>query len=154
MTIFTLAKKIRKKNEPWQIAIHRAGIQYTKDKQKKGLTSSKFRSDYTLTLITHNCQKNKRAIRLSLEDNKKFMAITCMHEPLNIIAKPHFGFRYKSQEVSCHQKVWPIFGIFTEFDFPIQLRLLNVHLNPNPWPKPGLQRSYDLKKTGGCPHIL
>ena len=36
MTIFALAKKIRRKNEPWQKAIQRARIQHNRNKQKGG----------------------------------------------------------------------------------------------------------------------
>ncbi len=113
-------------------------------------------SNYTLTLITHNCQMNKKAKRLSLKDNKKFMAITCMQEPIDVIAEPRCGFRYTSEEVSCRRKDWSVFGIFAEFDSPIKLRLLNVHLNPRPWPEPGFQRSYDLRKITKKkkPHII
>ena len=36
MTIFALAKKIRRKNEPWQKAIQRARVQHNRNKQKGG----------------------------------------------------------------------------------------------------------------------
>ncbi len=105
------------------------------------------------TLITHNCQQNPTAQKLSLGSaakisrEEKSMAITCMQEPLQII-----GVRPKSEQKKVYggRQDWPLLGLFTQIDvprFPTPFRLLNVHLNPSPWPDPGQERSDDLRQA-------
>ena len=124
-----------------------------------------------VVIVSHNCQRKAATQALTLASSQALcdsvdtaaIAITCMQEPLQVHVTSNTAasqWCHAAQRtvryLGCERDDWSSFALCADTYVPYHIQILNVHLNPRPWPQPGHRRREDLAAVVSevSPHIV